>query len=143
YQPPNIWEPVGFGGSNTRFYTQDTGDALYRRTLYTFFKRTAPHPLMTNFDAPNREQSCIQRERSNTPLQALQLMNDVQHYEAARGLALRMMDGGATPAERIAFGFRSVLARLPEAEETAVVMELYKRQAARYAAAPEDAEKAI
>jgi hypothetical protein len=143
YQPPNIWEPVGFGGSNTRFYKQDTGDALYRRTLYTFFKRTAPHPLMANFDAPNREQSCIRRERSNTPLQALQLMNDVQHYEAARGLAVRMMDAGATPEERITFGFRSVLARFPEAEETAIILDLYERQSARYTTAPEEAEKAI
>jgi len=143
YQPPDIWEPVGFGGSNTRFYQQGTGDALYRRTLYTFFKRTAPHPLMTNFDAPNREQSCIRRERSNTPLQALQLMNDVQHYEAARGLAQRMMAAAAAPEERLAFGFRSVLARLPAAEEAAVMMELYQRQLAKYEAAPEEAEKAI
>jgi hypothetical protein len=143
YQPPNIWEPVGFGGSNTRFYAQSKGDGLYRRTLYTFFKRTAPHPMMTNFDAPNREQSCIQRERSNTPLQALQLMNDIQHYEAARGLAQRMMMSSTEAAERISYGYRTVLARVPAEEEVAVVLGLYQRQMRKYEAMPEEAKKAV
>jgi len=133
YQPPNIWEPVGFGGSNTRNYVQDHGDSLYRRSLYTFLKRTAPPPFMATFDAPNREQVCARRERSNTPLQALQLMNDIQHFEAARNFAQRMMlEGGATPAERIAWAWRIVTSRKPTADELATVGHALQQHLAKY-----------
>jgi hypothetical protein len=144
YQPPNIWEPVGFVGSNTANYTQDTGPALYRRSIYTFLKRTAPAPFLSNFDAPNRESSCARRERSNTPLQALQLMNDVQHVEAARAMAQRMLtEGGATAAERIAFAFRSILARQPDAFEAEVTAAQLATHLARYQADEEAAKKVI
>jgi len=144
YQPPNIWEPVGFAGSNTRFFKQDTGVALYRRSLYTFLKRTAPAPFMSNFDAPNREQTCVVRDRSNTPLQALQLMNDVQHVEAARGLAQRMMlEGGATPADRIAFLFKTVLSRKPAADELAILQQELDAHLSRYQKDAEAAKKLI
>ena len=144
YQPPNIWEPVAFGGSNTQHYKQDTGEALHRRSLYTFLKRTAPHPFLANFDAPNREQFCARRERSNTPLQALQLMNDVQHVEAARALAARLLAEAAGADEaRIDWLFRVVLARRPTAEESRIVAGTLAGHRARYLADADAAAKTI
>ena len=143
YQPPNIWEPVAFGGSNTRFYKRGNGADLYRRSVYTFFKRTAPHPMFANFDAPAREQFCLKRERSNTPLQALQLMNDVQHFEAARGLGERAMKSVSDREKRIDFIFRNVVSRLPSIEEREIIVRFFERQFKKYQSAPEEAIKAI
>ena len=133
YQPTNIWEPVGFGRSNTRYYKQGKGDDLYRRSIYSFLKRTAPAPFMSSFDAPNREQSCAARGRSNTPMQALQLMNDVQHFEAARNLAQRIIkEGGKKEEERIKWAWRLVTSRSPSPDEVTIISNLFVEYQERF-----------
>jgi hypothetical protein len=107
-------------------------------------KRTAPPPFMSNFDAPNREQVCTVRERSNTPLQALQLMNDVQHFEAARALAERTLaEGGSSNDERITYLYRTVLARRPGGDEVQLVAAALARQLELFQADLAGAKQAI
>jgi hypothetical protein len=122
YQPAGLWKELS-GGDD---YKPDTGDGLHRRSLYTYWKRTAPPPMMMNFDAAGRE-ACVVRElRTNTPLQALNLMNDVTYLEAARKIAERMMrEGGATPASRIAYGFELATIRKPREQENEILLSSF------------------
>ncbi|MFM8250896.1 MAG: PSD1 and planctomycete cytochrome C domain-containing protein [Planctomycetota bacterium] len=144
YQPDGLWEAVGFVGSNTSVFKQDSGDALYRRSLYTFWKRTSPPPSLATFDAPSRETCTVRRARTNTPLQALVLLNDKQFVEAARKLAERMMlEGGATPAERIAFAFRISTARRAEPDEIAVLARVHESQLKLFQANAEAAKQLL
>jgi hypothetical protein len=141
YQPENLWEPVAFAGSNTQFYRQDHGPSLYRRSLYTFVKRTAPAPSLSTFDAPSREASCLRRERTNTPLQALALMNDVQHIEAARVFAEQLLARAQNDEARLAEGFRRVTSRHPSADEQGSLQRALARQRAHFAARVEAAQE--
>jgi hypothetical protein len=144
YQPEGIWEAVAFVGSNTREFKPDAGEALYRRSLYTFWKRTSPPPSLLTFDAPSRENCTVRRPRTNTPLQSLVLMNDQQYVEAARRLAERMMlDGGSQPVDRLEWGFRWVTARKPTPSEAAVLQTIYEKQLAHYQQDPAAAEKLL
>jgi hypothetical protein len=114
YQPANIWEQIGIGGSDTLVYEQQHGDALYRRSMYTYWKRMAPMPDMDAFDAPMRDVVCTRRQRTDTPLQALVTMNDVQWVEAARALAQRVIhEGGKLPEQRIDLMGEILLSRDP------------------------------
>ncbi|MFN0198800.1 MAG: DUF1553 domain-containing protein, partial [Planctomycetaceae bacterium] len=144
YQPDGIWEAVAFTGSNTMIYKRDEGNALFRRSMYTFWKRTAPPPSMTTFDAPSREACTVKRARTNTPLQALALMNDEQYIEAARHLAQRMLtEAGQTPQDKIRFAFRLATSRTPTERELAIFEELYQSHKAEYDAHPDDALKLV
>lgn len=144
YQPPGVWEAVAMIGSNTREYRQDHGEALYRRSLYTFWKRAAPPASMEIFNAPTRENCTVRRERTNTPLQALVTLNDPQWIEAARHLAQRARQqcGAGTPA-RLEFMAKAVLARPLRPEENSIVINTLDRLAEFYQAHPDEAQKLL
>ncbi|HLJ54954.1 MAG TPA: DUF1553 domain-containing protein, partial [Chthonomonadaceae bacterium] len=143
YQPAGVWEAVAMIGSNTRDYKQDHGDSLYRRSMYTLWKRAAPPASMDIFNAPSREVCTVRRERTDTPLQALVTLNDVQFIEAARTLAQHAIQAGPSPEGRIDFIARRLLARPLRPEETAVVRQSLGRLTAFYNANVKDAAELI
>ncbi len=123
YQPEGLWLELASAGK----YKQDTGENLYRRSLYTFWKRTVPPPSMMTFDASDRETCIVRETRTNTPLQALTLMNSVTYVEASRALAERVLAGpDATPEERISAAFQFVLAREPAQAERAIIIDGFR-----------------
>jgi hypothetical protein len=136
YQPAGLWEELAYRADGDRFtaqeYHQSHGKDLYRRTMYTFWKRTSPPPTLTTFDAPDRETCTVRRARTNTPLQALVLMNDPTYVEASRKLAERLMTEAASTEARIALAFRLATARPPTAEELAVLRKVFDEQLAVY-----------
>ncbi len=133
YQPGGLWAAVGYTGSNTQTFSQDYGKAVYRRSIYTFIKRTSPPPNMSLFNAPNRESCVISRERTNTPLQALVLMNDPQYIDAARHLAVRTARSGKTLDERMAFLSGVLLARPLSGDDLAIMKNSYQLFEKNYA----------
>jgi hypothetical protein len=144
YQPGGVWEAVAMPESNTRNYQRDRGASLYRRSLYTFWKRAAPPASMETFNAPSREYCTVQRERTNTPLQALVTLNDVQFIEAARHLAERtLLDCEGSEEDRIASMALRLLSRPLEVEEAKIVRESLDDLLAHYQANPDDAAELI
>ena len=141
YQPPGVWEAVAIPGSNTRSYDRDEGDALFRRSMYTFWKRSAPPASMDIFGAPSREVCTIQREQTNTPLQALVTLNDPQFIEAARALATTALTENEGQDERcFHFMSRRLLSRPLRPEEIDVLSESLQRLMNYYQSHPADAD---
>lgn len=137
YQPEGLWKELA-----DTDYVQDTGDNLYRRSMYTFFKRTVAPPVMMTFDAAGRETCVVRETRTNTPLQALTLMNDITFIEAARGLAQRVMrQAGAGPAERLTLAFRLATSRAPRPEELQVLLSGWQAHRERFAKDPQAADR--
>lgn len=143
YHPPGLYEQITAGnGYNT--YVPGKGDELRRRSLYTYWKRSVPHPAMLLFDAPFRESCTLRRPRTNTPLQALNLMNDPTYVEAARFLAQRMMrEGGGTEDSRLTMGFRLLLTRPPSPAELKVLRAAYERARSDFAKDTEAAKSLL
>ena len=142
YQPPGLWNEVSLGG-NVRF-RQDTGDNLYRKSMYTYWKRSAPAPSMTIFDAPTREKCMVERPRTNTPLQALVTLNDPQFTEAARNLAQRMIkEGGQTAQDRVTYGYRLVTARKPKPIVANILVAAYNEELENFKKNTEAADKLL
>ena len=132
YQPEGLWIDKGNFSKKLLRYKITPGDSLYRRSLYTFIKRTSPHPAMTAFDAPNRDVCTVKREKTNTPLQALVLMNDPQFVECARVLAAKLQKETDGLENQIIQGFRSVTGRKPTKEEIEIFSDLYNTQLERF-----------
>ena len=142
YQPPGVWERVAMPSSNTHFYKRDSGAKLYRRSLYTFWKRSAPPASMEVFNAPTREHATVRRERTNTPLQALVTMNDTQFVEASRYLAQRAMrEAGEDFDRRLDYVTTRLLARDFGEKERAVAKRTYDGFIGFYGSNVEEAKK--
>jgi hypothetical protein len=141
YQPEGVWEAIAMNVSNTRSYQRDSGDSLYRRSMYTFVKRMAPPASLDIFNAPNREFCVVRRERTNTPLQALVTLNDEQFVEAARRLAERAVEApGQSDEQRLQRMGEAVLCRPLNAEELSVLLESLQQLRSYYVSHSEDAK---
>lgn len=143
YQPEGLWEETTSGRHLTE-YKQDEGESLYRRSLYTFWKRTSPPPGMTTFDVAPRSHPTVKRGHTSTPLQALNTMNDPIYIEASRLLGERMMkEGGETLEDQIIFAFRAATSRFPEESELDMLLELYEEELQIYQEEQDKAEELL
>jgi hypothetical protein len=139
YQPSGMWEAMAHPASNTKKYERDEGQRLYRRSLYVYWKRTSPHPMMTLFDAPSREASCVRRSRSSTSLQSLALFNETQRLEMARMLAQRLLLDSSEDEVRLEVLFTLLASRAPNAVEKKACLSLLGQMKDRYRGAEDDA----
>lgn len=141
YQPAGLWQEI----ATDTDYQQSHGDALYRRSLYTYWKRTVAPPTMVTFDATSREACTVQRSRTNTPLQALALLNDVTFIESARVLAMQSLksDRSSAPDARIAYLFETITGRQPNANELHVLGHRYDASLEQYRASPDAARELV
>lgn len=142
YQPKGLWKELAT--ANVREYVQDTGKNLYRRGLYTIWKRSSPPPSMVNFDASDKYNCTVKRQKTNTPLQALVLMNDPQYLEAARVLAEKMLtSGGDNLQNQIRYGFRAMTSRTPDPDELTILEKLYWAEFADFSETPGTADSLL
>ncbi|MDB6077354.1 MAG: Planctomycete cytochrome [Akkermansiaceae bacterium] len=143
YQPDGVWETIAMAASNTRFYKQDAGEGLYRRSLYTFWKRSAPPPAMELFNAPSREVFCVRRERTNTPLQALVMLNDLQFVEASKVLAAHALEKEDSFDTRLDFITSRLLNRPLNPDERTSAKATLDRLRSIYTGKPDEAVKLL
>ena len=136
YQPKDLWKAVVYDTKSEQFYEPSLGEGLFRRSLYTYWKRQVPPPSMQQLDAPTREVCVLRRQRTNTPLQALVLLNDPQFVEAARGLAQRMIESSPHDPARLTTGFRIVTSRRPNLTEQTELLTLLASERTRFQSQP-------
>lgn len=139
YQPAGLWSALMHPASNTKNYERDKGERLYRRSLYVYWKRTSPHPMMTLFDAPNRESSCVQRSRTSTALQSLGLLNETQRIEMARKLAERLIQSASDDKQRLDTLYKLLACRPADGRESEACLNLLGIMKERYASSVGDA----
>jgi len=143
YQPEGIWEAIAYPDSNTARYMKDNGPDIYRRSLYMFWKRTSPHPVLMSFDAPMRESCTVRRGRTNTPLQALVTLNETSFVEASRAMAARLLKEAKSDDERLVHAYQLTLGRRPSPKEREVLGKAFARYRALYQQNPKAAEQLV
>ena len=139
YQPVGMWKALAHPGSNTKEYVADKGQLLYRRSLYVYWKRTSPHQMMTLFDAPDSESSCVRRSRTNTSLQSLGLLNETQRIEMSRKLAERLLLSVDSESARLNLLFELLASRNPTDRESVACRDLLASMKQRFTQSPDDA----
>ena len=143
YQPSGMWIALSHPNSDTKNYVMNKDDSIYRRSLYMYWKRTSPHPMMTLFDAPSRETSCVQRSRTSTSLQSLALFNETQRMETARKLAERLLRDKQRDSSRMEYLFTLLTSRKPSTVESTALSTLLDNAKSRFSLSEEDARKVL